>query len=67
MSSSTLAPEPEWLTINQVAEITGLSTKTVRRAIADGRLQGWRHGTAIRVKRDDLTGLFRRMPNAADR
>lgn len=43
----------EWLTVDQVAELTQLSTKTVLRHLNDGRLRGSKVGAAWRVRRDD--------------
>ena len=60
-------PEPEYVTVREAAVIAGLSTKTVRRAVADGRIPGWRHGTSLRVRRDDLPLLFHRVPSAGER
>ncbi|MFZ2509777.1 MAG: helix-turn-helix domain-containing protein [Gordonia sp. (in: high G+C Gram-positive bacteria)] len=43
------------LNINQVAEITGFSAKTIRRRIADGTLRAQRIGPrAIRITESDL-------------
>ncbi|MCA2248829.1 helix-turn-helix domain-containing protein [Mycobacterium intracellulare] len=51
---------PALLTINQVADATGLSTKTIRRRVADGTLRGVRIGPrAIRIERDSLADLLR--------
>jgi excisionase family DNA binding protein len=57
----------EYVTIAEAARVVGLSQKSIRRAIAAGRIAGWRHGTAIRVRRDDLPLLFHRIPSASDR
>jgi excisionase family DNA binding protein len=50
---------PALLAISQVAEETGLSTKTIRRRLADGTLRGVRIGPrAIRVERDSIIELL---------
>ncbi len=42
------------LTVEEVAELLALSTKSIRRAIADGLLPHFRFGGAIRVAPEDL-------------
>jgi excisionase family DNA binding protein len=50
---------PDLLAISQVAEATGLSTKTIRRRLADGTLRGVRIGPrAIRIERDSIVELL---------
>lgn len=47
----------------EAAEYAGLSTKTLRRRIADGSLPGYRLGTrTIVVELDDVDALFKRIP-----
>ena len=49
---------PRRLTIQQAAEAKNLSTKTIRRYIASGRLTAYRVGPrAIRVDRESLLDL----------
>jgi excisionase family DNA binding protein len=45
---------PELLTIRQVAEIVGVSDKTVRRWIARGDLHAWQRDRIVRVDRREL-------------
>lgn len=49
----------------QAADRTGLSTYTLRRRIADGRLPAYRSGSRIiRVDPDDVNKLLTRIPTA---
>lgn len=51
--------------ISDAAEYANISTKTVRRYIADGRLIGYRVGPRlVRVDLDDLYALMKRIPTA---
>lgn len=45
---------PELLTIQQVAELIGVSDKTVRRWIARGDLEAWQRDRIVRVDRREL-------------
>jgi excisionase family DNA binding protein len=45
---------PKLLTINEVADRTSLSARTIRRLIAKGDLPVHRIGRAVRVSEDDL-------------
>lgn len=58
--SANAAGLPALLTINQVADATGLSTKTIRRRVAGGTLRGVRIGPrAIRIDRASVLDLLR--------
>ncbi len=46
------------LSIQEVADRLNLSTKTIRRMIADGRLPSHRIGRSIRVQPGDLATLI---------
>lgn len=47
------------------AERTGMSTRTLRRRIADGSLPAYRSGPrVIRVDREDVDHLLKRIPSA---
>lgn len=46
------------LTLEQAAERWQVSTRTLRRRIAEGRLTAYRHGRAIRLKPEDVDALF---------
>lgn len=45
---------PLALTISDAAEAAGVSTSTIRRAIASGQLKAAKLGTAVRVRLADL-------------
>lgn len=58
-------PNPGLLTIEEAAAYTALSTKTIRRRIADGALPAFRVGPrSIRVRPEYLEQLLRPIPNA---
>lgn len=53
------------LTIEEAADYTALSTRTIRRRISAGDLPAVRVGPrSIRVRHDDLEQLLRPIPNA---
>jgi excisionase family DNA binding protein len=55
MTPETHAPtQPDFFTVESVAEQLGLSLATIRRAIRDGRLATYRFGRAVRIGRTDL-------------
>jgi excisionase family DNA binding protein len=57
---------PALLTIGQVADATGLSTKTIRRRVSDGTLLAHRIGPrCIRIERDSVLALLRSPLGAA--
>jgi excisionase family DNA binding protein len=50
---------PALLSIDQVADATGLSTKTIRRRVSDGTLTAHRIGPRIiRIERDAVLALL---------
>ena len=51
------------MSLAEAAAYCSISTKTLRRRIAEGALPGYRTGRLIRVRRDDLDLLFRSIPN----
>lgn len=56
---------PTYLSLEQAAEITDQSVKTLRRRISDGSLPAYRFGPRhIRIKLEDLQALARRIPAA---
>ena len=63
---STKAPlRRQPVSIAEAAEYLGVSTKTIRRYIAAGRLTGYRTGPRLlRVDHNELDGLMRRVPAA---
>jgi excisionase family DNA binding protein len=54
--------EPSAYTIEEVAHLTRLSARTVRRAISSGKLQVVRVGRAVRVPRESLNALLSPVP-----
>lgn len=53
------------ISIAEAAEYLSVSTKTIRRYIATGRLTGYRTGPRLlRVDRNELDGLLRPIPTA---
>jgi excisionase family DNA binding protein len=56
-----------YLSLTDAATYADLSVKTVRRRIADGTLPAYRTGRLIKIRREDLDGLFRQIPNGATR
>lgn len=59
-------PSRRYLTIDAAADYIGVSTKTIRRRIADGSITGYRAGPrTIRVDADQLDEQFMRpIPSA---
>lgn len=54
---------PTYLSLEQAAEITDQSIRTLRRRANDGSLPAYRFGPRqIRIKLDDLQALARRIP-----
>ena len=54
-----------WGSIDRAALNAGVSTRTIRRRIADGSISGYRFGPrVIRVDLDEVESLFTRMPTA---
>jgi excisionase family DNA binding protein len=57
--------QPRWLTIQAAAAWVDVSTKTIRRRIADGDLPAYRCGKrGIRIKTTDLEAMMRPIPSA---
>jgi DNA binding domain, excisionase family len=62
MPRTTAMPDPR-MSIKDVSEEFGISEKTARRYIAQGRLAAERMGPRlIRVRRSDAEALFRPIP-----
>lgn len=54
-----------FISLNDAAEMLGLSVKTARRRIADGELPAFRTGRRIiRIRVSDLETMLRRIPSA---
>lgn len=65
MPGGVLKHNPELLTVADVATRLSVSSKTVRRYIASGRLTGYRVGVhLIRVDPIEVEALLRPIPNA---
>ncbi|MGV8848775.1 MAG: helix-turn-helix domain-containing protein [Propionibacteriaceae bacterium] len=59
-------PTREWLSLQEAAGIYDVSVDTLRRHISTGRLPASRLGVRlIRVRVEDLDGLFRRIPTVS--
>jgi len=61
-----------YVSLAQASEITGLSIRTLRRAIAAKRLRAYHVGRLVRIEEDDLHEMIRGQPrcnarSAADR
>lgn len=55
-----------YVSVQDGADYTGLSVRTIRSYIADGRLTGYRLGPrALRLDVDELDALFVPIPTAA--
>lgn len=48
----------EWLTPKQVAELVGVTARTVQNWIKDGKVRGYQVVGRIRVKRSDVDALY---------
>lgn len=65
MAARTHKPLPTYISLEQAAEITEQSVKTIRRRISDGTIPAYRFGPRqIRIKLDDLEATARRVPSA---
>lgn len=61
--SATTTAARRLASISQAADYAAVSTKTIRRRIADGSLTGYKMGTRIiRVDLDELDDLLRVIP-----
>lgn len=49
---------PSYYTVEDVAKITGLSTRTIRNYLKDGKLQGKKVGVQWRFTEDNIKELF---------
>ncbi|MGI8680848.1 MAG: excisionase family DNA-binding protein [Mycobacteriales bacterium] len=65
MAARTAPPLSARISIEEAAESRGVSTRTIRRLIADGRLPAYRFGPRlIRLDPADLELVDRRIPAA---
>jgi excisionase family DNA binding protein len=60
MSSKTVTPEPSFLTntVEQTAKRTGLSERSIWKAISDGRLDSVRVGGRVLVPEESLRSFL---------
>ncbi len=57
--------KPQYLSVNDAADYTGVSTSTIRRYIENGRLRAYRMGQRlVKVQQADLDALMRPIPAA---
>lgn len=56
---ASASSEADVLTLSEAAKRARLSTRTLRRFIADGRLEAYGSGRLLRVSREGLDGLLR--------
>lgn len=61
LSKPTTVPR---LSVEDAAEITGLSKPTIRRHISLGKLKAYRAGRIIRIHEEDLAALFQEIRTA---
>ena len=65
MTQQTRKQLPIYVSLQEAAEITCQSVKTIRRRISDGTIPAYRFGRRqIRIKLEDLEGTARRVPSA---
>ncbi len=63
MPAPAQVPEPKWLSLQQAANVYGISVDTLRRSISTGQLPAARFGPRlIRVRIRDLERQFRPIP-----
>jgi excisionase family DNA binding protein len=63
---AAVAAPPTYESIAEAASRTGVSTKTIRRRIAEGKLTGYRFGPhLIRLNPAEVDNLLRPIPGAA--
>lgn len=58
-------PKREYLSVREVAEITGLGLTTIRKAIYEGNLKARKIGKKVVVKRGDMESWIEDAPSAA--
>jgi excisionase family DNA binding protein len=58
-NSGPRAPAPKFYSVAEVAEAFAVSTRTVRRWIADSKLLAHRFGAALRIAESDLRAFIR--------
>ena len=64
-ATASPAGPARWMSLNEAAEYTGLSPKTIRRRVSDGSVKAFRAGPReIRFRPADLDALMRPIPAA---
>jgi excisionase family DNA binding protein len=56
--ADAVAPEPLAITYPEAARLTGLSVRSIKRAVADGRLPVSRTGRSARIVMSDLRAFI---------
>ena len=54
MTTTTTTPAPLWGSLRTAADRLELNQRTIRRAIDAGELTGYKFGSALRVRLDEL-------------
>ncbi len=66
MATATEHDLSDLITVNDAAELVGVTHFTIRRRIADGSLPGYRFGPrTLRVRRSDVLAMLRPIPSAS--
>ena len=56
---------PDYVSLDEAAEMMSLSTRTIRRRISDGTIPAYQCGRRpIRIRRDELESALRCIPSA---
>jgi excisionase family DNA binding protein len=65
MPAQTIASP--WITLAEAAEYLRVTTRAIRRWIAEGKLNAYKlaGGHTVRLRRDEVEALLERMPTAA--
>ena len=65
MATRAARQSRRYASIDQAAQLVGVSSRTIRRRIADGSIAGYRFGPRIiRVDLDEVDSLLKRIPAA---
>ncbi|HZJ05774.1 MAG TPA: helix-turn-helix domain-containing protein [Nocardioidaceae bacterium] len=65
MASHSRKTFSTYISLEQAAEITDQSVKTIRRRVSDGSLPAYKFGPRhIRIRLEDLEAMARRIPSA---
>lgn len=63
MASTTRKSLPTYISLEEAAQITDQSVKTIRRRVSDGTLPAYKFGPRnIRIRLEDLEAAARRIP-----